>query len=105
MTDINRPTLGVVVERLENLRCDVGQLDQNLTKLIELTQRNAERIILVEQAVSTAHQRIDKLTAWRDEMERLMPVLKSMAWAVTVWAPVILVGLAIYLWNLWNHTI
>ena len=83
-------SVAVFRERLSNISSDVCDLKGSLEGcIVEQRQREDnrvkaekerdEKIILIGNSVDKAHERLDKFSEWKDDVESLIPSLKIMA--------------------------
>lgn len=84
------PTSGtsnaVVIERVENLRCDVAEIKTTLADYIresrERDEKRERELIIIGHKVETAHARIDSLDKFKGDVEKLLPFLRGYAWVL-----------------------
>ena len=76
----------VLVERLNNVGCDVSELKTDLRDFVkeqrEREERRDSRISVIENQAAAAHKRLDVVEEWRKSIEKLMPLLRVEAWLI-----------------------
>lgn len=104
-------TQPVLVERINNVACDVTELKTDLKDFVREQREREEnrikyekerdtRISVIENQAAAAHKRLDVVEEWRKSVEKLMPLLRVEAWLIAaISVPVI--GWVLYVVGEW----